>query len=165
MHESRCETGMEKLRRAGAEALRSHDVLMEVWRGLQESDIANATQEDVRLLESLIIGRIYSINAFDLLVKINPDAAIDVLLSRYLGRGVDPDRKFGGFEFELLSMLDDLLEVGGARRIAQLVSHTSFSTDRVEDLRVRRVFGEILQMEEHLVATWIHGIRNGDESH
>lgn len=155
MIESRAETAMEKLRRVGSEALRSHDVLLEAWRELRESDIAEATTDDVAILRSMIITRIYPINAFGLLVKIDQDAAIEVLLSRYLGIAVDPDRKFGGFEFELESMLDDLLESGGVQRISQLVSHSEFSMERIEDLRVLRVFGGILQMDEQSVPDWI----------
>ena len=159
MDESRTESAMEKLRRAGIEALRSHAVLLGAWRGLQESDVAEATENDVSILRELIVTRIYPVNAFGLLVRIDPDAAIEVLLSRYLGMGVDPDRKFGGFEFELETMLDDLREVCGTQKLAQLVKHARFSIELVDDLRVRRVFGEILRMAEQLVPDWIRSQR------
>lgn len=157
------ESGMEKLRRAGSEALRCHDVLLEAWRALQESDIAEATNEDASFLRSMIIRRIYPVNAFGLLVRIDQDAAIEVLLSRYLGVDVDPDTKFGGFEFELATMLDDLLEIGGTHRIAQLVSDSRFSIERMEDLRVLRVLGGVLQMEDEMVPNWIRSQRTRGE--
>lgn len=150
---------MERLRRVGSEALRCHQILLDAWRELQESDIAELTKEDASILRSLIISRIYPINAFGLLVRIDQDAAIEVLLSLYLGINVDPDGKFGGFEFELDSMLDDLVDIGGTQSIAQLVSDDKFSIERMKDARVKRVFGEILQIEEPLVSDWIQAQR------
>jgi hypothetical protein len=155
MSESKAGGNLDSLRKAATEALRSHDVLLNAWRALQDSDIAEATEEDVDLLRSLIVSRIYPVNAFSMLVKVDQSRAIEVLLSRYLGVGVCPDRKFGGFESELGIMLDDLEEFGGRERIIQLVRHPEFAVERTEDSRVCRAFGEILNLDERLVPDWI----------
>lgn len=155
MNQSRSESRMDELRKRGLEALSSHGNLREAWRELSESDMAEATRDDIGFLRSMIISRIYPVNAFELLVKIDPNAGVEVLLSRYLGRGVNPDTKFGGFESELQIMLDDLREVAGSQMIAQLVRNPDFAIQRIEDARVRRVLAQVLDMEEESIPDWV----------
>jgi hypothetical protein len=150
---------LEDLRKAAIEVLMAQDRLLNVWRGVEELQLAqNATPEDVSLLRELIISRIYPMNAFGLMVQIDKKSAIEVLLSRYLGRGVDSDTKFGGFESELDTMLDDLWEFGGVEWIEKLVLHPDFEIERIKDPRVRRTFSEVLQLEEHQIPKWVQSV-------
>jgi len=155
-----------ELRSAAAEALRAHDKLLEVWRHVEESKLAaDATTDDIAILRELVVRRIYPVNAFGLLVQIDRDAAIEVLLSRYLGVAVDPDTKFGGFEFELATMLDDLREVGGIGSLRTLVRHPQFSLERITDPRVRRGFGDTLNMDEEQIMAWVRSERETQGDH
>ena len=149
-------TTLNDLRAAASDALRSHDKLLEIWRHVDESKLArDATAGDIEILRDLIIRRIYPVNAFCLLVQIDRDGAIEILLSRYLGTAVDPDTKFGGFEFELAAMLDDLQEVGGVECLERLIKHPTFSIGRIADPRVRRVFSDVLHIDEAQVNAWV----------
>jgi hypothetical protein len=152
---------LDDLRAAAIEALHAHDRLLELWRQVQEVDLASvASVEDVRLLRELIIRRIYPVNAFGLLVRIDQAAAIDILLSRYVGITVDPDSKFGGFEFELGTMLDDLREVGGTDRIVQLIQNPNFAIERIAEPRFQRVFGQVLELGEEQTVAWARAQRS-----
>lgn len=103
----------EALQSAGRNAFEAQDALLAEWRDLKPEDFARlAGAPDVGLLVNLIERRIYVVSAFVALARIDITAARDVFLSRYLGRAVDPDRKFGGCAFELAPMLDELCQAG-----------------------------------------------------
>ncbi len=149
----------DELRDAGNQALMAHDTLLMVWRGVQEAQLVQtATPEDMLLLRDLIYRRIYPVNAFGLLVRIDQKIAIEVLLSRYLGKAVDPDSKFGGFEFELEAMLDDLHELGGAELLKRIVTHPDFEIERINDSRVRRSLSAVLHLEEQEILQWVQQV-------
>jgi hypothetical protein len=152
---------LQDLRDAAQAALRAQDELLDVWRNVATGQLASELEAaDISLLRELIVRRIYPVNAFGLLAQADPEVAADVLLSRYLGKSVDPDTKFGGFEFELATMLDDLLAAGGMEGIADLVRKSDFAMDRLEDPRVKRVFSDVLQIETDQVMTWVVAHRN-----
>jgi len=105
-------------------------------------------------LERLILLGIEVLNAFELLVRIDPARAVELLLRRYLGRGVSPDTKFGGYEFELSTMVDDLVEIQGEGALAELVASERFDPGKLDDPRVLRSFSEALSCEPDEVRTW-----------
>src|SRR5262249_38046504 len=126
------------LRQAAASALTAHEALCAACNRLAKVDsLPPHTAEDILLLKELIISRIYPLNVFGLLVRLDRASAIEVLLRRYVGRGVDPDTKFGGYQFELAGMLTDLVDVRGEAALRDLVQHHDFNPTVLEDSRVK----------------------------
>ncbi len=148
---------LDDLRTAAAEAVRAPDKLLEVWRHVEESKLAlDSNSNDIALLrEADRPADISQQRFYGLLVQFDREAAIELLLSRYLGKAVDPDTKFGGFEFELATMLEDLREAGGEECLGKLVRHPQFSMGRIADQRVRRVFSEVLRLDEKQISAWV----------
>jgi hypothetical protein len=152
----------EALRSAGRNALEAQDALLAAWRDLKPEDFASLTGgSDVGLLVRLIERRIYAVPAFVALARIDITAARDVLLSRYLGRAVDPDRKFGGYAFELAAMLDELRQAGGEEALMDLIDQPDFSPERLTDQRVVEAFSEALEIGPSRVPEWIRQAHEG----
>ena len=152
----------EALRSAGRNALAAQDALLAAWRDLKPEDFASlAGAPDVGLLVNLIERRIYAVPAFVALARIDITAARDVLLSRYLGRAVDPDRKFGGYLFELAAMLVVLCQAGGQAALLDLIDRPDFSPERLTDQRVVEAFSEALEIGPSQVPEWIRQAQNG----
>lgn len=164
MSDLRSATCMQQLRRAGAEALRAQHELLNAWRGMQKSDAADATLDDVCLLKEMFIQRIYPINAFELICAVDLQCAIELIINLYLGVNVDPDTKFGGFQFELDSLIGDLKEAGGLQKIIQLVNHPRFALDRVDDQRVCEVLSNVLEIDTGMVSQWVQTQRAAIET-
>ena len=144
------------LRNAAARAVTSHDELLTIWRNLDSSQIAGeCTPDDVQLLQELVRRRIYPINAFELLARADREAAIDTLLSRYVGVHVDPDRKFGGYSFELESMIEDLVNVHGDAALRELIARPQFEAARLRDHRVQAALCQALEIDEPALRAWL----------
>ncbi|MCA9691911.1 MAG: hypothetical protein R3A51_20705 [Nannocystaceae bacterium] len=105
-------------------------------------------------LEALILARVEVLNAFELLIRISPERAITMLLRLYLGSGVSPDTKFGGYESELDVALDDLRELAGERALQRLVCSSQFDVEKWQDPRVLRSFAGALSTDAAGVAAW-----------
>ena len=101
----------------------------------------------VQLLCRLIIARIFPANAFEFLVKADLDAAFEMLLRRYVGKGVCPDTKFGGYQFELSTMLTDLVETQGETSLYRLLQHANFNRDLFSDQRLLDSIYKALDIE------------------
>jgi len=151
------------LRSAATQALDCQDKLLQVWRDLSPDEYVHLTEpNDVELLVQLIKQRIYPINAFGALVRIDKRAALDALLSRYVGDGVNPDGKFGGYYFELATMLDELCESWGETALLELINHPRFNQDRLKDQRVINALADALNIEDTQVAGWLRRKQLGD---
>src|SRR5580704_3239967 len=131
------QSNAEGLRTAARQALKAQDDLLHAWRSLSPTDHDDFVKNgDLELLQQLIARRIYPINAFSVLVKCDKHAALEMLLARYLGDAVDPDTKFGGYVFELSSMIDDLRVAHGEVALRELIEHPRFNKLRLNDERV-----------------------------
>ena len=129
---------------------------MELWRTLPMADTARRCDEhDIELLCELITRRIYPVNAFELLARIDLNAAFRVLLDLYVSSQVNPDRKFGGYYFELSIMLDDLKEIGGEQALRRLLALDRFDRRKLADHRVVDAFSEALEIEPEEFQTWL----------
>jgi hypothetical protein len=147
---------VEGLRSLARQALEVQDRLLQAWTDLAPGDCRCFDEPgDRELLEQLILRRIYPVNAFALLVQIDKQAAIDVLLRRYLGDTVDPDTKFGGYAFELSTMLDDLREAHGESALRELVNHPMFNKRRLNDDRVVEAFTDSLGIDKSRLSEWL----------
>ncbi len=126
------------LRAAAIAALEAKRRLAETWRArAAHSDGPSLSHEDVPLLRELITSRVEVLNAFEELLRIDADAAREVLISRYLGPQVDPDGKFGGFFFELSAMIDDWVELRGVGTLRELLLSDQVPRSRLCDQRVQ----------------------------
>jgi predicted metal-dependent hydrolase len=147
---------IDVLRSAAERALESHNALLAAWRQLSEQDLSSFTLGDVDLLQRLVLSRIYPINAFAVLARLDKQAAIDVLLGRYVGNAVDPDTKFGGYTFELSSMLEDLAEAQGEESLRELLNRPNFAASRLHDPRVIAAIGDALNINSAEVVKWLN---------
>lgn len=138
-------------RRAAANALEACDALDEALRRL-DRDLEPA---DIPVLEQLIVRRIEVLRPFERLAALDLQAARKVLLDRWLGHGVDPDTKFGGYTFELGVMLDDLRVVGGDDALRGLIADPRFARERLSDPRVLDALGEALDLTRDGVVRWL----------
>ena len=146
---------IEELRTAVRGALLSHDRLLAAWKGVDDQTRETFASEGVELLKQLFIARIYPVNAFAVLVKANLPAAIELLLRRYLGQGVDPDRKFGGYAFELSSMLYDLHEAHGEAGLQELIQNPRIRQALAANKRAAGAFAEALGVSEQQAREWL----------
>jgi hypothetical protein len=140
-------------RRAAAQALEANDALHQANRGLAFS--TRLEPSDIPVLRELIVRRIDVLPAFSRLVILDPQAARKVLLDRWLGYGVDPDTKYGGYAFELSSMLDDLREAGGDAALREVISDPRFARERLSDPRVLDSLGFALDKTSAQVKRWL----------
>lgn len=148
----------QAFRLAAKEAIDSHDAMMELWRTMPVTETARRCGEsDVALLRQLIEYRIFPVNAFELLARIDLRQAYSALLSRYVGKGVSPDGKFGGYYFELSVMLDDIKEVGGEEALRNLIALDGFDRGKLADPRVINSFSDALDIEPHEFKDWLNG--------
>jgi DNA-directed RNA polymerase alpha subunit len=107
----------------------------------------SAADKDV--LCNLIISRIDILNSFELLVRLDPDRALRVLTRCYLGKGVSPDTKHGGYESELSIMLDDIVEISGEPTLRKLVK-LNIDEETMKDKRVIRSFCDALSLDAEI---------------
>jgi hypothetical protein len=150
------ESKVEGLRSAARQALEAQDKLLHAWRSLTSADYNFFDKcRDIDIMKQLVWRRIYPINAFAVLVKIDKYAALDLLLTLYLGDTVDPDAKFGGYVFELSSMLDDLREACGETVLRELINHPKFNKRRLNDSRVVEAFTDSLDIDPTHFIDWL----------
>ncbi len=145
----------DRLRQAAQQAIAANDQLLEAWRTWSREGKPAPFSDDVPLLQELIHRKIYPINAFEVLARLDIEAAINALLGRYLGLHVSPDRGFGGFEFDMWSMLDDLVLFGGESALLRLIHHPDFNAEMLLDPRFRRSVCEALELDDAAFASWI----------
>lgn len=146
----------DHLRQAAQQAVKSQTELLEAWRSWsQDRATASFSAADVPLLQELIFRKIYPINAFELLVQLDREAAVNALLSAYLGSAVDPDSGFGGFQFDMNSMLSDLVTVGGDAALESLIAHADFNRRMLSDTRFITACCEALQIEPTARPAWL----------
>jgi hypothetical protein len=147
---------MQTLRDAARRAICVNDELSEAWRNLPYADAPNvASRDDVPLLCELIKYRILPANAFGLLVRLDLEAAVEMLLRRYIGESVDPDRKFGGFQYELTCMLIDLVEVRGQSQLRSLLTHPEFNSQLFADDRLLTSISEAMDIDTDQARVWL----------
>jgi hypothetical protein len=147
---------VQSFRSLATEAIEAQGALSEMWRNLRVAEAAKRCDEtDVELLKKLIKFRIYPVNAFELLARIDLEQAHQALLSRYVGEGVSPDGKFGGYFFELSTMIDDLKEIGGEQALRHLISLPGFDHKKLADPRVIASFADALEIQPNEFHQWL----------
>ena len=139
-------------------ALELNEQFFHFWHSNDVDDLAkDLTIEDAPILEKLIISRIQIANFFEILLRIDPIRAKNILIDRYLGESVSPDRKYGGFEFELSLMLDDYIEILGKKELIELINHPEVKLERLKDPRVINSLIEALDFDDQgECMTWIN---------
>lgn len=151
---------MENLRLAAIAAIQTQDDLLNAWRAFDEqSEDFVLSEEDIGLLRILVFRKIYPINAFALLSRSHLDSALEILLSRYLGQNVDPDRGFGGVVYDLGSMLTDIYSIGGEPAILRLITHAQFNTVMLSENRFIESLAIALDKDESEVIQWLASLQ------
>lgn len=143
------------------QALIAHDELLRAWRACEPGDLAALAGSDgIELLRQMVRRRIYPVNAFGALVQLDQAIAVDLLMDLYLGQGVNPDTKFGGFTFELWVMLDDLRELSGEAALRLVASDPRVNDGRLEDHRVIEAFAMALDVSDAEARQWLREARD-----
>jgi hypothetical protein len=139
----------DQVRTAALAALKAQDDLLQALRDYSNdpSQIPPSTT-DVSTLRELVFRKIYPVAAFSVLLKLDAETAIEVLLARYLGDTVDADRGFGGFIFDLSTMLSDLVEFGGLQSLRDLLNHPRFNNSLKADPRFIECLSSAADLEE-----------------
>jgi hypothetical protein len=155
-------SSLDQLRRAIQQALLAQDELLKIWEQTDINAVApQLTSDDLDLLKQLVIRRIYPANAFEYIVRLDRPAAVELLLSRYVGECVDPDSKFGGYLFELSIMLDDMRATYGDQALIELVQDPRFCQEMLSERRVLKAFSEALDISMKECELWLLRIRSG----
>jgi hypothetical protein len=119
--------------------------------GRLTNDTQNTPQEALKGLvtdlKSLVASGLCTLPAFDLLLRISPEDAIEVLEWRYVSEDVDPDRRSGGYEFDLSAMFTEIVDALGAQHLIGLIRSYVISQKRLDDPRVTRALMEALDLE------------------
>ena len=137
----------DELLDAARNALNASRALQESWKSVDLAQLSRSlTPSDIDLVEQLILSRVDVLNAFELLVRCAPGRAEAVLMARYLGKDVSPDTKYGGFLFELDSMLNDWVEVQGKESLRHLFR--AVSPERIADARVLTAVRDVLDLRD-----------------
>ncbi|WP_127960479.1 hypothetical protein [Serratia microhaemolytica] len=92
---------------------------------VKEEFIADGlTSEDLELLRKLIISWNFTLPAFEILLKTNPDVAIDILFDRYLSIDLTKSPRNLGSDLEI--MFDDVKEVLGEEKLKEILNSPRF---------------------------------------
>jgi len=158
----------EQMRRFIQAARRATDAsseLQELWREIPEDAFLGVQEREVsELLWKLIYYRISPAAAFGALRKCDMSRARDALIRFYVGKGLNPDRKYGGYVFELDTMIGDLFEEGGETALRLLVNDAQFDPEKFSDPRVIGVFAEVLDIEPAEVLPWYQRVVTSAEA-
>jgi hypothetical protein len=142
-------------RQAALDAIQAQNDLLAAWQGFREN-VNMLSLEDVPILRELIERRIFVINAFEFLLSIDHSSAVNILLEVYLGKGVSPDFGYGGFAFEMSSMLSDLVRQGGEESLHRLVNQPAFNADHLRDKRFRAACADALGLTFSTLPPWLN---------
>lgn len=145
------------------QTLRALADLDAAFRKVEPGSVADQSETERRalvdLLSRLFVMRIEVLRCFELLLSLDSRKAIRLLFDLYLGPGVAPDRKFGGYEGELWVMLDDLVEIRGESALRELVGSPSFDRLKLGDPRLIRALCNVLSLEEpEQLGAWLDGV-------
>jgi hypothetical protein len=114
----------------------------------------------VAALEDLVVKRVLIQPAFTLLARLDLERSKALLLRRYVGQGVSADRKFGGYQFELSTLLTELVDIGGTKSLADLILEGSFDEHKLTDPRVLESICDALSLDSvELVHAWLKTVR------
>jgi hypothetical protein len=128
------------------DAIKAQKSFFETWGKTER--ITELTDQEIKVIKEAFILRIHPLLCFDMIVKANKGKAIELLLDWYLGKGVCPETKHGGYESELNVMLNDLSEFHGIEALSELLNSDNFDKGKLNDPRVLRSFQEALEIED-----------------
>jgi len=143
------------------QVLNAYDELDAFWvSNHKESIQIDFNQNEIDIIKQLILTRLDILNSFEILVKADLNEAISILNRRYFGKHVDPDTKYGGFEFEISSMLSDVVEFAGEKALINILTSEKNSTKILNDERVLRAIEEAMDFGDlDEVRSWLSDIQ------
>jgi hypothetical protein len=131
-----------------AKAIDAHNKLEGFWKKVDLRNFTSIGSDSlIPILIELIIKRIDVVHAFELLTIISHNDALKVLERRYLGDGVSPYTKYGGYQFELSLMLSDYLEIRGTECFKTEILLNSKFKSKLSDSNVVEAMCEALDVE------------------
>jgi hypothetical protein len=143
----------------------SMQALLRAWEAQLDGGAVPLDPDDRRLLvdrlEPLFLKRILLTETFSIVARLDAARAVALLLRRYVGRGVSGDRKFGGYEFELSVLFNELVAVGGRELLRQLARDPAFDPEKLSDARVLRALEDALDLDDlDEVHEWLRAVRD-----
>ena len=127
------------------------------WKSVDVDDfVKNITKNEIVLLKELIIKRIDVLNSFEILCRVDFDGAKEILLRRYLGKGVNLYSKFGGVTFELSTILDDIVEIHGLESLKNILKVNEIDLDKLRDEQVILSLANALNLSFEETQAWLN---------
>lgn len=127
------------------------------WKSVDVDDfVKNITNNEIVLLKELIIKRIDVLNSFEILCRVDFDGAKEILLRRYLGKGVNLYSKFGGVTYELSTILDDIVEIHGLESLKNILKVNEIDLDKLRDEQVILSLANALNLSFEETQVWLN---------
>ena len=147
---------ISEYRKISSNLLKNHVDLRNFCSGISPKDLAeNLSEEDGLKLEELMHAGVNGYYFFEVMLHYNRVMAESFFTRFYIGIYVSPDRKGGGYESMISSMMEDYCDLLGVDDLKRFLLSDSVSYRRLLDTRVVRSLSEILEVEEDCILAWI----------
>ena len=102
----------------------------------KKQDVINQcfSSEDIAILECLVNDKIFQLNAFEILLRVAPDNALNLLKRRYLSLDLSNNAKDHVADLEI--MLSDIKEILGNDKLEEVLNCSEFLLDNKKNQRV-----------------------------
>ncbi|ENW9548684.1 hypothetical protein ACY4DU_004182 [Salmonella enterica] len=90
--------------------------------------------EYISILEKLVKNKIFQLNAFEILLHVAPDNALNLLKKRYLSLDLSNNAKDHVSDLEI--MFSDIKEILGEDKLKEILNCTDFSPENKNNQRV-----------------------------
>ena len=91
-----------------------------------------------------------------ILCRVDFDGAKEILLRRYLGKGVNLYSKFGGVTYELSTILDDIVEIHGLESLKNILKVNEIDLDKLRDEQVILSLANALNLSFEETQVWLN---------
>lgn len=153
----------EELARAFHHAFDAYRRLLAAARAMPSDDLSSLRDlVDPNMLVELVKNRILPGKAFEALLAIDQERALHVLFQRFIG-DINPDRCYGGFTYDLSSMLRHLRSTTGDEGIRGILNNPSFNRTMLSDIRFLQAVADALDIDESDAPSWLQ--QNGLQTH
>lgn len=147
---------ISEYRKISSELLKNRVDLRNLCRNISPKDLAESlSEEDGLRLKDLMNTGVNGYYFFEVMLHYDRAMAEKFLTRFYIGIYVSPDRKGGGYESMVSSMMEDYYDLLGIEGLKCFLLSDSVSYRRLLDTRVVRSLSEILEVEEDHVLAWI----------
>lgn len=125
------------------------DSLIDKCRTISAKELAsNLSSDDILVIIKLFNAGIQVLYFFEVILRFDKYMAEKLLIDKYIGNYVNPDRKGRGYELEISTMLEDYFDIEGQENLIEFLNNDQVSLTRLLDKRVMNNLCEILNKNE-----------------